>query len=520
MGKYFTILAIACAMAMSTQAEVKTASLISDHMVIQQNAPAHIWGWADAGEKVTVRIAGQEKSVAADSEGNWLIKLDAITASDHPDPVEMTIAGSANMLTIADVAIGEVWLCSGQSNMAFRVSRAENATEAIQSATFPGIRMVTINHSAGPQGMKDAALGSKWRQCDPTTVSNFSAVGYFFGRDLHQQLGVPVGLIDSSYGGTLVEAWTSRKMLETVPSAGPILERFDAALEVYPEKIEQYKKDAEEYKTKVAEAKAAGTDVRKIRRPRVPMGDTSPHSPGGLFNNMINPIVQYTIQGAIWYQGESNAGRAYQYRDLLPAMIKDWRGRWGQGDFPFGIVQLANYTKRLDNPAPSTWAELREAQSMTAKNVPNTGIAVIIDIGDAGDIHPKNKQDVGKRLALWAMAKAYGKSLVYSGPTYRDMKVEGNRITIAFDHVGGALTTKDAEKLQGFEVAGEDQKFVWADATIDGGTVIVQSDAVAQPVAVRYGWANNPGCNLYNKEGLPASPFRTDDWPGATAEAR
>lgn len=349
--------------------------------------------------------------------------------------------------------------------------------------------------------------------CSPETVPGFSAVGYFFGRELHKELNVPIGLIHTSWGGTPAESWTRRGALESVPDCMPILERFDEAMAKYPEAKKKYDESMIAWKEDVKKAKAEGKNPP--RRPGAPFGPGNPHSPAGLYNAMIAPLIPYSIGGAIWYQGESNAGRAYQYRKLFPAMITNWRKDWGQGDFPFLFVQLANFMAVDPEPVDSAWAELREAQLMTLA-LPNAGMAVIIDIGEARDIHPKNKQDVGKRLALWALGKSYGKKQVYSGPIYKSKRTEGNKITLEFEHVGGGLAAGGGEPLKGFAVAGADRKFVWADAKIDGNTVIISSDEVSEPAAVRYGWANNPVCNLYNKEGLPASPFRTDDWPGVT----
>jgi sialate O-acetylesterase len=298
----------------------------------------------------------------------------------------------------------------------------------------------------------------------------------------------------------------------------PILARYKQAVANYPQAMIKYKEDLEKWNEAAAKAKAEGQPAPG-GRPSAPLGPGHPHSPAGLYNAMIAPLTPYTVCGAIWYQGESNAGRAYQYRELFPTMIKSWWDSWGQGDFPFLFVQLANYMKVKEEPDDSAWAELREAQTMTL-DMPNTGMAVIIDIGEADNIHPKNKQDVGKRLALWALANTYGVDVVCSGPLYRSMEMDGNKIVLHFDHCRGGLLAKDGEPLKGFAIAGEDRKFVWADATIQGDTVVVSSEAVADPIAVRYAWADNPICNLYNKAGLPASPFRTDAWPGVTINSK
>jgi sialate O-acetylesterase len=319
-------------------------------------------------------------------------------------------------------------------------------------------------------------------------------VGYFFGRELHQKLNVPVGLIHTSWGGTAAEVWTSKRVIDSTEGLKPMAE-------AYPKKLEAYEKQVAANQEAAAKAKAENKPGPKSIHPTLP---------ALLYNGMIANVLPYGIKGAIWYQGESNAGRAKEYQTLFPAMIKNWREDWGQGEFPFGFVQLANFMARKEQPTDSSWAELREAQTMTL-SLPKTGMAVIIDIGEAKDIHPKNKQDVGKRLALWAQSQVYGKDIVYSGPIYASMKVEDSKVRVSFKHVGTGLEAKGG-KLSGFAVAGEDRTFVWADAVIDGQTVLVSSDKVAKPVAVRYAWADNPDCNLYNKEGLPASPFRSDDW--------
>ena len=496
------------AILVTARAEVSLPPLFADHMVLQRGQKLPVWGKADAGEKVTVSLAGQTQTATADADGEWRVDLDPVNSGE---PLTLTVSGT-NQVEVTDVLIGEVWLCSGQSNMNFRVQRSLNFEQEKAAANYPRIRHFQIGSKVSPAPLK--AFTGKWAACSPGTVGAFSATGFFFGRTLHQELGVPIGLIHSSWGGTPAEAWTSRPVLEQLDECKPILERFQQALERYPKAMEAYDKRVEDWKQKVKDAKAAGEPPP--RRPRPPMGETSPHSPAGLYNGMINPLVPYAIRGAIWYQGESNAGRAYQYRKLLPAMIECWRKPWAQGDFPFGIVQLANFRgQQTDANEASTWAELREAQSMTAQGVPNTGLAVIIDIGEAKDIHPRNKQDVGKRLGAWALAKVYGQQRVYSGPILESMSVEGSKIRLKFTHVGSGLTVRDGE-LKGFVIAGEDKTFHWAEASLDGNTVVVSSADVPTPVAVRYGWADNPVCTLYNKEGFPAAPFRTDGWPGVT----
>ncbi len=519
-------------------ADVKLPAVISDNMVVQRGMEVPIWGLAEPGEKIEVRfdIYSYGWRTTTDKEGKWMVKIGSLRPGG---PFEMVIKGN-NTITLKNILVGEVWVCSGQSNMQMSVRSSANAEQEIAGADYPNIRLFTVERKVAEQPQSDCVGG--WAPCSPQTVAGFSAVAYYFGRELHKELNVPVGLIHTSWGGTPAEAWTSKDVLESDVDFEPILKRYDDAIAKYPQAKKKYEEDVKKWKEAVKKAKAEGK--KAPRRPSRPFEPWNPHSPAGLYNAMIAPLIPYGIGGAIWYQGESNVGRAYQYRKLFPAMIKNWRNDWGQGDFPFLFVQLANFMAVNPEPAESAWAELREAQLMTLA-LANTGMAVIIDIGEADNIHPKNKQDVGKRLALWALAGSYGKKLVYCGPIYKSMRVEGNKIILHFDHVGGGLVAGGGEPLnpapaagvgvKGFAIAylglaeprpaGADRKFVWADAKIDGDTIVVSSDKVSEPrpseglgepVAARYAWANNPVCNLYNKEGLPASPFRTDDWRGIT----
>ncbi len=497
--------------AATAQADVKLPAIIGDNMALQRSMEVPIWGWADAGEKVTVTLGDQAKSTTADDQGKWMVRLDSMKEGG---PTTMTVQGK-NSITVKNILIGEVWACSGQSNMGFTVNRAINAEKEIASANYPEIRLFSVPLVGTQEPQYDC--GGKWVVCSPDTVGGFTAVGYFFGREVYNNVKIPVGLINTSWGGSACEAWVRRDVLEADPAYADLLASFDKRCADYdPEAAKaNYEKQRAAWKERVAKAKAEGKPApRAPRAPRDPR--TGQHRPANLYNGMILPILPYAIRGAIWYQGETNAGRAYQYRELFPLMIANWREDWGQGDFPFYFVQLANYLAVKPEPGESNWAELREAQTMTLSK-PNTGQAVIIDIGEANDIHPKNKQDVGKRLALWALAKDYGRDLEYSSPMYKSMKKDGDKIVVTFDHTDGGLVTKDGEPLKGFAIAGADKKFVWADAKIDGDKVVVSSSEVADPVAVRYAWADNPVCNLFSKEGLPACPFRTDDWPGLTA---
>jgi len=499
-------------------AGIRLPSVIGDNMVLQQGMETPIWGWADPGQKITVGASwgsGKWKwETKADKNGNWMVKIQPGKAGG---PYEMTVEGGSNTITLKNVLVGEVWVCSGQSNMEFELNRAIGGKEAMADANnYPQIRLFTVAKKVSYEPMKNCK--GQWLVCNSQASARFSAVGFFFGRELNKELNVPIGLINAPWGGTPAESWMSKEALEADTNFQPILRRYEQTAANYPEEYKKFIERRNKYEQAAAQLRKEGKSVPS-RDFQEPIGPNHPYSPTGLYNGMILPIVPYGIKGAIWYQGESNAGRAYQYRTLFPAMIQNWRQTWKQGDFPFLFVQLANFMATRPEPGPSEWAELREAQSMTLSK-PNTGMAVIIDIGEANDIHPRNKLDVGKRLALWALAKTYGKDMVYSGPLYKSMDVKGNSIILHFGSIGGGLVAKNDEVLKGFAIAGKDKKFVWADAKIEGDTVVVGSDKVAEPAAVRYGWADNPVCNLYNKEGLPATPFRTDNWPGVTDTRR
>ncbi len=661
-GLHSVVILAALSIAVLTLAPLESASaqaarpflspMFTDNMVLQRGILAPVWGWTTPGQKVTVSMEGRTASTTADATGRWIARLGPFTAGG---PYTLSVAGPQN-ISLKNVLVGDVWICSGQSNMEMGIGQVNNAKEEIASAEYPQIRLFTVQKTIALEP-RNTVIG-QWDLCTPTTVSSggwggFSAVAYFFGRELHKELKVPIGLIHTSWGGTIAEAWTSSEALQAMPdfkqavaqvvmmrdaskgsfdmdkamaawwakndpgSAGEIgwaavdfsttgwktmslpvewesagLPDFDgivwfrrevevpadaagqeAVLNLGPiddrdttwvngvkvgetgvyTTLRSYKIPAGALKAgrniiavRVLDTGGAGglngapnqlhldvagrtlpltgewlykASVPLSRTTPAPMNpDNNPNISTVLYNGMIAPVIPYGIKGAIWYQGESNAGRAYQYRALLPIMIRDWRSRFGVGDFPFFIVQLANFMQTDSEPKSDAWPELREAQMMAAHSVGNSGIATAIDIGDAADIHPKNKQEVGRRLALNALAIAYGKKLEYSGPAYKGMKREGNRIRIAFDHHAGGLTVK-VGKLSGFAIAGRDHKFVWADALVEGNSVVVWSPLVTDPAAVRYAWANNPVANLYNGAGLPALPFRTDQWPGVTANA-
>jgi sialate O-acetylesterase len=638
------------------QAEIRVPSIIGDNMVVQQGRKTRVWGTAQPGESVSVSFAGSTRRTRADGQGHWQIFLGPLKAGG---PFTLTITGG-NTLTFKNVLVGDVWICSGQSNMEFPLVNASGGAEAVAQANYPEMHLFTVQKNTSASVLDD--VKGRWVVTTPDQVGQFSAVGYFFGRELYQHLKIPIGLIHTSWGGTPAEAWTSHEALASVPDLKPILDRYQESLESLPQQRENYKRALADWERKnlyqdpgnkgetlgyadtelsqtgwsqmnlpqffetaglmidgavwfrkeidlpaswaekdltlnltaiddfdvtyfngkrvgatgndtpnsylvprrynvpgalvqpgrnviavrvfdrageggfgrtelmsvvsvgAKEADAislAGPWSYKVElalepkrpdygsRPELP-GPTNQNSPSVLYNAMLAPLKPYAIRGTIWYQGESNAGRAYQYRTLFPTMIRDWRTAWNQGDFPFYFVQLANWQAAKAEPGESDWAELREAQTMTLQS-PQTGMAVIIDIGDANDIHPRNKLDVGKRLAAWALAETYHQKVEPSGPLYDSFSVKDDKIRVKFKHVGGGLKTADGGPPKGFAIAGADHKFVWAETSVQGDTVIVWSKDVARPVAVRYAWADNPVANLYNQTGLPASPFRTDD---------
>jgi sialate O-acetylesterase len=629
--------------------------LFSDHAVLQRQVKVPVWGWSSPGAKVTVTFGKQTKMATVQPDGRWSVRLDAMPASTEPR--DLIVTGSEQAVTIHDVLVGDVWLCSGQSNMEMGIG-ACNATTDIAQADFPQIRLLTVPHLIATSPVE--TVECHWSPCNPVTIlqgawGGFSAAGFFFGREVYQQVKIPIGLIHSSWGGTIAEAWTSGEGLKPL---GDFDDRLKAVREqstkkpvdyaaVYeswcehndpgtkqgwakvecdtsswksvtmPQPFEQAglpdfdgivwfrrtfelppdwagkkltlglgsvddidttwvngvkvgqmnRYDLNRVYSVPAEVAKAGANVISVRvldtggaggftgkpeqmfirvagngkesgqslagawqmrdsaplaklpaPPTVPDAN-NPNVVTVLYNGMIAPLLPFAIKGAVWYQGESNAGRAEQYRKLLPAMIQDWRTHFGVGDFPFYIVQLAAFQPVAPEPRESDWAELREAQALTAKKVARSGLAVAIDIGDAADIHPKNKAEVGRRLAFCALANTYHKTIEWSGPSYKGMRKVDNEIRLSFDHVDGGLAAKGSD-LQGFAIAGEDHKFIWAHAVIKGNTVVVSSPQIDKPVAVRYGWDINPVCNLYNQAGLPAVPFRTDDWPMVTRDKK
>lgn len=454
----------------AARAEIKLPKLFGDHMVLQRETEANLWGWAAPGEEVKISLGDSTASTKADDSGKWKAKLKTGAAGG---PHELKFKGT-NEVTLKDVYLGEVWIASGQSNMEWTVAASANPQEEAANANHPLIRMIKVQKVPAENpvddipvdpGTKKTTPTSGWAVCAPDTVPSFSAVGYYFARHLQKELGVPVGIVNTSWGGTVCEAWTSKEALAAVPSLKYMADR---AVKVEP-------------------------------------GKGNPNQPAVLYNGMLAPCIPLSIRGAIWYQGESNVGRAHEYATLFPTMIADWRARFGQGDFPFLFVQLAPY--KYDGS--TKLAELWDAQ-LKSLAVPGVGMCVTTDITNINDIHPKNKQDVGKRLALWALANTYGKKdLIYSGPLYDSHEIEGNKVRIKFKH-GSGLAAKDDKPLTHFQIAGEDEKFVEAKATIEGDTLVVTSEAVQKPAAVRFAWSPIAEPNLFNKAGLPASPFRTD----------
>ena len=477
-------------------AEVRLPALFGDHMVVQRDLPIHVWGWADHGESVIVEFLGQEIPAVPSAGGRWEAYLDPAEAGG---PFALTVRGN-NTVTVEDIHVGEVWVGSGQSNMVWPLQRSRNAEEEIANASHPGIRYFKVELTTADTPQED--VRGEWKVLSPATAAEFSGVAYFFARHLHGKLGVPIGVVQSAWGGTPAEAWTSLPTLKADPSLSGMVGEFDREAE---EARAPYAKALANWEKRAAEAKSAGKEAP--RRPAQPRGLRNQHKPGALFNAMIAPLTPYPIRGAIWYQGETNGnrGQGLIYRRLFRSMIEDWRQQWGLGPFPFLFVQLANYGRV---PPTSTWPELREAQAM-ALGLAQTGMAVTIDIGNPTDIHPRNKQDVGLRLALAARAIAYGETnLESSGPVFRQVTREGGALRLWFDHAGRGLTATGGP-LVGFELAGTDGKFVEAEARIAGNTVLVLSRQVRSPIQARYAWADDPKGNLANAAGLPASPFRT-----------
>jgi sialate O-acetylesterase len=494
--------------------DVTLSNIFGSQMVLQRDQKDRVWGKADPGEEVTVKIGDQSHKTKAGDDGKWSVTLDPMKAGG---PLTMTVQGK-NTVTFDDVLVGEVWICSGQSNMQWSVNVTNDADLESLTAKYPKIRLISVPQ-VGTQDPKDNFNGH-WQPCTPDTVKGFSAVGYFFGRELYQALDVPIGLINDAWGGSACEAWVKRDVLAADEKYKPLLDRWGDIEKAYPQAKADFEKRLAEWREAEKKAKDEG-------KPAPPQPGGNPDfmmygnsRPGNIYNGVLKPTIGYGIRGAIWYQGESNAGRAYQYRDLFPLMIRSWRDEWGIGDFSFYYVQLADFLQEKADPGDSAWAELREAQTMTMDKLPHTGEAVIIDIGEGRDIHPRNKQGVAMRLARWALAEDYGINLVHKSPRFKSMEKKDGKVVLSFDHVSDqGLYAFDVPEPRGFTIAGSDRKFVPAKARIvdkEKNKVEVWSEQISDPVAVRYAWADNPVCNLYTREGLPVTPFRTDDWPGVT----
>jgi sialate O-acetylesterase len=496
-----TLLAL-CGVALTfpALADVRPHPLFSEGAVLQRGQMVPVWGTADEGEQISVAVQGK-KAVTICRDGRWRAELPVLEAGG---PFEMTIAGK-NTVMLKNVLVGEVWIASGQSNMDLTLADCDRAKEEIAASANAQIRLCKVPRQAADEPQATTTLA--WQECSPRTVGNMSGVGYFFARDLQAALKVPVGLIDAAYGGTPAEAWMSPEALKSRPEFQPILDEYAGQVQDSPRAMAQYQAELAAWELAAAEAKKAGRTPSP--RPQIPMGPFNFRRPSGLYRGMVLLLAPYAMRGIIWYQGERNSPRATQYRTLFPALIADWRRTWQQGDFPFLFVQLAPFGAPPRDPRESLWAELREAQLLTSQTVPRTAMGVITDVGDEKDIHPKRKQPVGARLALAARAVAYGEKVVYRGPIYRAQEVRGDRMVISFTDVGQGLVCR-GDRLEGFAICGADRKFVNADAEIVGDQVEVHSPQIPQPTAVRFGWADGPVVNLWNKDGLPASPFRTD----------
>ncbi|MDO5554083.1 MAG: sialate O-acetylesterase [Planctomycetia bacterium] len=436
---------------------------------MQRDCPVPVWGWADAGEAVTVELAGQELKTTAEADGHWLVRFAPLATGDN---LSLVVRGT-NTITLTDLLLGDVWVCSGQSNMTMRVKDAAHAEEEIAAAVFPEMRIATVANVSKLREESDASM-TAWTPVTPSTIASFSATAYYFGRELHKELKVPIGLIHTSWGGASCAAWVSESALKSYAEFRPVLEQ--------------------------------------AKDEKVPPQQKACH----LYNGMLHPLMPLAIRGVIWYQGEADASHASEYEKMFPVLIQNWREAWGQGDFPFYFVQLANFKARAETPGESDWAELREAQDRTLA-LRRTGQAVSIDIGEANDIHPKNKQEVGRRLALLALAEEYGRDVVASGPRFHSLAVRDSEVTVTFDEVADGLKVQSADEtceLSGFALAGADRRFYWAKASLaSSNTIVLSAPEVECPVAVRYNWSDNPGGNLYNSAGLPAVPFRSDRWP-------
>ncbi len=492
---------------------MRLAPPFSDHAVLQRDRPIPVWGMTGPEQVVTVRLAGHSACVTSSPDGRWLVRLPPVPAGG---PHELTASSASGDAVVRDVLVGEVWICSGQSNMQWTVGLSWDADLEIATAKYPNIRLITVPNVGTQEPQQD--FKGEWKECSPATVGGFSAVGYFYGRVLHNMLDVPVGLINNAWGGSACEAWVNRGELEKDPHFKLLMEntRKTEAYNASAEAKAKYDADLAAWNKQAEEAKKANKPFL-VRAPGTPAAWlTGNQRPANIYNGALVPTIGYGIKGAIWYQGESNAGRAYEYASLFPFMIQNWRNEWKQGDFPFYWVQLADFMGEktdAEQANMSSWAELRESQTKTQNAIKNGGQAVIIDLGEANDIHPKNKRDVAERLARWALVKDYGMKLPYRSPEFKSAEFNGDKATVTLDTFGSSLRTVDVSEVKGFVVCGEDKKWAWAEAKIVGKDKLeISAKSIAKPVAVRYAWADNPVCNLYSTDGLPVTPFRSDSF--------
>ncbi|MCM8536464.1 MAG: sialate O-acetylesterase [Lentisphaeraceae bacterium] len=504
MKKFFITCFVSVLISLSLSADVTLTSLYSDNAVIQRHAPVKIWGWASPSEKVTVTFVGKKLATKTDSKGNWSVVFPAQKAGG---PHSMTVTGK-NTIQRKNLLFGEVWVCSGQSNMQMNVGQAVDGDIEVLLAKDTDLRVLTVTNAGEQTPQKDVDGG--WEMATGGQLKNFSAVGYYYGRELRRALGVPVGLIDNSWGGSSCETWIPQDVLKSDKRNQPYIETFAKKLAKFEKSdLTQHDQKRKALQERIKKAKSSGkippsppTAMRDIRHGQ--------HRPGNLWNARINPLLGYGIKGVIWYQGENNTRtESYIYRYTLPMMIKTWRKNWNSGEFSFYWSQLANYSRNRDKNGASPWAEIRESMTLTMQSTPKTGQAIITDLGEDKDIHPRKKLQIAKRLVRWALVKDYGFKLTYSSPMYKSHETKGNKIIVTLDQ---EVKTIDVRDVLGFTIAGDDQKFVKAQAKINKNKVEIWSDSISKPAAIRYAWAGNPVSNVINKTDLPLTPFRTDKW--------
>lgn len=495
------IAAVLCLSGLVAHGTVTLAPLFRPHAVLQRDKPVPVWGTAAPGEAIRIEFRGQKKDTVAGRNGEWRVTLDPMPAS--AEGAELSVYAH-NVIRLPDVLVGDVWICAGQSNMDWTVAKSANARQEIAAANFPTLRQfkVAMAVADAPSSIADG----QWEPARPDTVAQFGAVGYFFGRNLHTELGVPIGLINSSWSGTMIEAWVGADALASMSVKSAVKERWQKLVDTYPQRREKYLKAVEQWEKERAQASANGEQFAR-RRPGPAGGPGGPQMPGGLYNGMVHPLTPFAVRGIVWYQGESNVARPAEYGELFTGLIRQWRHSFQQGDLPFLFVQLPNHAPAND-PSQTQWAWLREAQA-TALKLPEVFMAVTIDLGEADNIHPLKKQPFGNRLAALAKAKVHGQPVPHSGPVFSHAVREGAKMRVHFTSAS-ALRTKGP--LTEFVVAGSDRKFLPATARIDGDTIVVESENVLEPVAVRYAWRNFPEVHLFNADGFPAAPFRSDRW--------